>query len=242
MPYPFPDFRPEKSAPAAALSRAILRLVPALVLGLALCAHAAGSKRGSPGTKRDAGKTKVTASAPAAPAASAAPRLDSAKIHTLYVEGEFDEAIAILEANLRDPRQYDHNDSVFIYKHLGVMYAASESTREKGRYYMHHLLLVEPTAKIMDMYASDMIYMIFKNIQEEYEASHTRPARPDTTPAVAHTDTRPREPVAVEEKRSGGSGYVWVGAAAVAVAAGAATWFYMNDEKPKVIVQDHQPE
>jgi hypothetical protein len=240
------DHRPQQPplGKAGVRFRALPGILFALVLGLALCAYASGPKRapsGAPsGAKRDAGKPKEAAAAPMS-GSSTAPRLDSAKIHTLYIEGEFDEAIAVLEANLRDPRQYDHNDSVFIYKHLGVMYAANESTREKGRYYMHRLLLVEPTAKIMDMYASDMIYTIFKNIQEEYQASHSRPARTDTAQAIARPVARTHEPATVEEKPKGSSGYVWLGAAAVAVAAGAATWFYMNDEKPKVVVQDHQP-
>jgi hypothetical protein len=216
-------------------------LAPALLLCMSLCAHAAGPKSGTSGAKRDAGKQKEAAGE--TKAVSSSPRLDSAKVHTLYLEGEFDQAIAILEANLRDPRQYNLDDSIFIYKHLGVMYAASESTREKGRYYMHRLLMVEPTAKIMDMYASDMIYMIFRNIQEEFEASKTRPARPVPTRTAAPAETRPKErTAAVDETRSGKAGYVWLGAAALAVAAGVATWFYMAEEKPQVVVVDHQPE
>jgi hypothetical protein len=59
---------------------------------------------------------------PAGPAsASAAPKVDSLKVHKLYLDGEFDAAIAILEANLKESRQYSHGDSVFIFKHLGVM-------------------------------------------------------------------------------------------------------------------------
>ena len=77
------------------------------------------------------------------------PKVDSAKVHKLYLDGDFDEAIVLLENNLKDTRQYRHEDSVFIFKHLGVMYAAQYETREKGKYFMHRLLMVEPTAKIM---------------------------------------------------------------------------------------------
>jgi hypothetical protein len=93
------------------------------------------------------------------------------------MDGEFEAAITMLEDNLKETRQYQHDDSVFIYKHLGVMYAAQYETREKGKYYMFRLLQVEPSAKIMDMYASDMIYMIFKNIQEEYQQKRMRIAK-----------------------------------------------------------------
>ncbi|MBW8887629.1 MAG: hypothetical protein JF616_07715 [Fibrobacteres bacterium] len=223
------------------------------LVSLALIAAAgaqASASKGSSGSKHDAAKPRQTAraTAPAPQSESKGPRLDSARVHTLYVEGEFDQAINVLEANLRDTRQYNHNDSVFIYKHLGVMYAASDATREKGRYYMHRLLLVEPTAKIMDMYASDMIYMIFKNIQEEYAETHEHSAQPDSGDAMLRVSGRPHEPeshepaAAREEPKKSGSGYVWLGAAAVAVAASAATLYYLAEEKPKVVVQDHQPQ
>src|SRR5690606_23623833 len=70
---------------------------------------------------------------------AAAPRVDSATVHRLYLDGEFDAAIAVLEENLKETRQYSRADSAFIFKHLGVMYAAHYDTREKGKYYMHRL-------------------------------------------------------------------------------------------------------
>ena len=237
------------SVPPASGFRAVMAAsLVCLALFFATGTQAAGASRGTQASKRETAKSKPPAPASAPMEASNGPRLDSAKVHMLYVEGEFDQAINILEANLRDTRQYNHNDSVFIYKHLGVMYAATDATREKGRYYMHRLLMVEPTAKIMDMYASDMIYMIFKNIQEEYEATHVRKERPDSAEVAARLNRRPRETgndeanAAREEPHKGGSGYIWLGAAAVAVAAGAATLYYISEEKPKVVVQDHQPE
>lgn len=110
-------------------------------------------------------------SAFAAPAQAA---LDTNHIHTLYLEGDFERATRMLETALKDGRVRTHADSVFAFKHLGVMFAADNNSREKGKYYMLNLVTIEPTARIMDMYASDMIYMIFKNIQEEYEATRGR--------------------------------------------------------------------
>src|SRR4051812_15590847 len=95
----------------------------------------------------------------AAPLAAHVPALDTARVRKLYQDGEFDQAIGILETALKEKRVVDHSDSVFVFKHLGVMYAANESTRERGKYFMLQLLTIEPTARIMDMYASDMIYM-----------------------------------------------------------------------------------
>ncbi len=144
-------------------------------------------------------------------------RVDSAKVHSLYLDGEFDAAIAVLEADLKETRQYRHEDSVFIYKHLGVMYAAQYDTREKGKYYMHRVLLVEPTAKIMDMYASDMIYMIFRNIQEEFEQNRMfmgmqrqSQVRNDTlTDAKPKKDSVQAKQAMVAGRGSSGKKWIW---------------------------------
>jgi hypothetical protein len=183
-------------------------------------------------------------------AESASPRLDSARVHRLYLDGEFDAAIAILEDNLKETRQYRHEDSVFIFKHLGVMYAAQYETREKGKYYMHKLLSVEPTVRIMDMYASDMIYMIFKNIQEEFEQNRElrsdmprHAARADSMPArqsgPAAEDQPPRRDRTGEENPSGKKAWVWTGAAVAAVAVGVGAYFLMSAE-PQTTVKDRE--
>ncbi len=102
------------------------------------------------------------------------PALDTASVRKLYQDGDFEQAIGILAAALKEGKVNDHPDSIFVFKHLGVMYAANDATRERGKYYMLQLLLIEPTARIMDMYASDMIYMIFKNIQEELASTQLK--------------------------------------------------------------------
>jgi len=175
--------------------------------------------------------------------------VDSAQVHRLYLDGDFDPAIALLEDELKETRQYRHEDSVFIFKHLGVMYAAQYETREKGKYYMHKLLMVEPSAKIMDMYASDMIYMIFKNIQEEFEqnratiAGPKRPAdQPDSMPTRNHsevaTGTQTRTRGSGEEvQSSGGKKWIWAGAAVVTLAAGVGA-YYLLTEQPQVTVKE----
>lgn len=110
--------------------------------------------------------------------AEAGPRtqveLDTASVRKFYLEGDFDRAIEDIERALKWDRSFSHQDSVFMFKHLGVMHAAKYETREKGKHYMFQLLAVEPAARILDMYASDMIYMIFKNIQTEFEATQGR--------------------------------------------------------------------
>jgi hypothetical protein len=167
--------------------------------------------------------------------AMAHPNLDSATIHKYYLDGDFEEAIAILETGLKEKRPFNHNDSVFIFKHLGVMYAAQYETREKGKFYMHQLLMTEPTAKIMDMYASDMIYMIFKNIQDEFESNRMRLADADNAAngnSQAHSNGKDPGRRKNEAGISSGSTAFWVGATAVAaVAVGIGAYFILSDER-----------
>lgn len=190
---------------------------------------------------KPAPKTETRTQA-AAPAPSGPLRVDSAKVHSLYLDGEFDTAIAMLEANLKETRQYRHDDSVFIFKHLGVMYAAQYDTREKGKYYMNRLLSVEPTAKIVDMYASDMIYMIFRNIQDEFEQnrlfmgmqSQNRLRNDSLAEAKPKKDSVKENPKVASSSSSSGTKWIWGGAAVATVAAGVGAYFILS-EQPKVV-------
>ena len=160
------------------------------------------------------------------------PPFDSAKIRKLYLDGDFEEAIELIDVALREKRSFNHGDSVFFCKHLGVMYAAKYDTREKGKYYMHMLLMVEPTARILDMYASDMIYMIFKNIQDEFDATRMRLGRAEQNWKGNQADSMPvaktPEPKP-EPKASNSHALVWVGATTAVAAAGVAAYFIFSD-------------
>ncbi len=155
------------------------------------------------------------------------------------MDGEFDDAIKILETGLKELRHFNHQDSVFIFKHLGVMYAAKYETREKGKFYMHQLLMTEPTAKIMDMYASDMIYMIFKNMQDEFETNRVRLNRAEQlvkgnteneAPQSVHDTIR----VTQQPASSSGKVWIWAGATAAVVGAGVGVYFLLSDEPQTV--------
>jgi hypothetical protein len=188
-----------------------------------------------------------------APVVSKAPTVrfpDTASIHRVYIDGDFEQAIDMCESALRSPKQMAHEDSVFLYKHLGVMYAAKYETREQGKRYMFKLLQAEPTARIMDMYASDMIYMIFKNIQDEYDMAQAKMKRaqeninPNPTPVAARNESKNSKPAA---EKTGNSelkeepSHAWIAwtAGAVALGGGAALYIYMSQDKQKTKVDDH---
>jgi hypothetical protein len=222
--------------PKSAFSSALRAFGAVLLMLPALSAEAAPKPKADGPSKR-----------PAATTGSAADRsspLDTATVRRYYLDGDFEPAIDLLETTLNYKTGFSHEDSVFIFKHLGVMYAAKDATREKGKKYMLRLLEVEPTARIMDMYASDMIYMIFRNIQDEFEMARRRLAKADTGLGGGHGTPVNGRPEAAKAKpaKPGPSRAIWVGAGAtVAAAAGVATWYYFSDE-PKTTVRNHEPD
>ena len=120
-----------------------------LLSGLALLAEAAPDKGKSTG-----------------PAAEI--RLDHERIHAIYNEGDFEHVVAAIDSFTHSGKKYGYNDSVFICKHLAVIYTANPATREKGKGYMYLLLTLVPSAKIVDMFVSDEIDRIFERVREEF--------------------------------------------------------------------------
>jgi hypothetical protein len=170
--------------------------------------------------------------------------LDTAAVRKLYLDGDFEEAIKMLDGVLKEKRALTHEDSVLIFKHLGVMYAANYETREKGKYYMHQLLMVEPTARIMDMYASDMIYMIFKNIQDEFESSRAKLDRAESH-VIGNSQSQAMEkpiekPVSKQpDPPHGHQAYYWLGATGAVAVAGVVAYVVLSNQDPKIVQADH---
>jgi hypothetical protein len=198
----------------------------------------AGGKPAAPKTAAPAPAPAPKTAAPAKPA-PARVAMDTAKLHATYLDGDFDQAIRVMEGALKNKKAaLSHADSVFIFKHLGVMYAATPATREKGRYYMAQLIYIEPTAKILDMYASDMIYLIFHNVQEEFQSKHPNIAMPspkvDTVPkpVAAAPAPAPAAPVAHASSSSKSKTLYWVTGGAV-VAAGTVGLLYVLLDNPQ---------
>lgn len=157
-------------------------LLSALAATAAELAPAGDSAKASTPIAAPAAPSPIEAPSPIAapaPVPAPAPRvvMDTAQIHKYYLDGDFDQALQMLEDAFKSGGTFTHVDSVFALKHMGVMYAAKYETREKGKQFMTILLQAEPTARIMDMYASDMIYMIFKNVQDEFAVGETKVKR-----------------------------------------------------------------
>lgn len=180
---------------------------------------------GAPSTKANAGNVAAAKPSPLPPG------LDTARIHALYMDGEFEQAIEALEQARKQKRLRTRADSLFALKHLAVMYAATYATVEKGKQFMVLLLTLDPAAGILDMQASDMIYMIFRNVQSEL--AHAR-HKPDTSQLVSPA----KDTVATGPRSRSRSGrrqwpYWTAGSVALAVGTGAILYFAVFDAEPR---------
>lgn len=129
----------------------------------------------------------TASAAPQSPAALSKPAvLDQSRIHSYYTDGEFDKVIKDLESFLKSRRACSHAESVFVAKHLSVVYAAHPGTRELGRYHMFRLLDLSPGADLLDMFVGDEVGGVFEKVGKEYALRN--PSRvPARKPAV-HSD------------------------------------------------------
>jgi hypothetical protein len=129
-----------------------------LVLLLAASAFAAQPATSAPGSE--------------SPAAAVAPgsTLDQKAVHNAYNEGDFEKVTALLEAYNKANKTYSRADSIFVAKHLAVVYSANPQTREKGKYYMYRMLEMMPSAELVDMFVSDEIDRIFEKVRKEFVA------------------------------------------------------------------------
>lgn len=150
--------------PKGLIENLMFRAIPAAMLGLLLCAPIPVSSQGS-------GAAPGSASAGSASGSSASPAqggLPQKEIRTAYSDGDFDGVIAAIDSFTQAHKSYGQGDSVFIAKYLAVIYTANPLTREKGKHYMFRLLDLQPSAKIVDMFASDEILRIFEKVKEEF--------------------------------------------------------------------------
>ena len=171
--------------------------------------------------------------------------LDQKRIHREYNEGDFESVTAELETFQKAHSRYPVGDSIFIAKHLAVVYSASPNTREKGKYYMFRLLELLPSAKLIDMYVSDEIDRIFDKVREEFVnrqkgfgaegAAQALPARapvnvqkPQTSPPPAKAANTGRRP---EEGRSGGK-IAWIAGGVAAATVGLAAVYFLASTEP----------
>lgn len=211
-------------------------LLPIWLGFLALRPDAVAAKDIRPNAKAN------SASSAAAKAGAAPAVLDQKRIHAIYGEGDFERVIAAIDSFTHANNTYSLDDSVFIAKHLAVIYTANPATREKGKGYMFRLLTLLPSAKIVDMFVSDEIDHIFEKVREEYtvrqeqlgqdKPTHQESSRyaNDKMTMQARNDPKPANP---PRERTGIAAhpYYWIAGGVTAIAAAGAVLYILKPGK-----------
>jgi hypothetical protein len=115
-------------------------------------------------------KTAPAASTAKPPAKSKAkPLINKKEVEELYHAGEFDQLIALLENMRRERGMRDREDSVFIYKYLGVVYGADMSTRRKAESFLYQMLKLDPKQDLEELEVGDAILDMFHEVRKRYD-------------------------------------------------------------------------
>ena len=93
--------------------------------------------------------------------------LDQSRVHGYYHDGEFDKVIKELEA-YQKAGPCARAESLFIEKHLAVVYAANPTTRELGRYHMYRMLDLQPEVDLLDMFVGEEVDGVFDKVRKEH--------------------------------------------------------------------------
>lgn len=153
--------------------------------------------------------------------ATAGNPLNQIAIHYQYNDGDFPAVITAIDEFTRAHKSYSRADSVFIAKHLAVVFTANPDTREKGKYYMYQMLDLIPSGDLVDMYVSDEIERIFSYVKKEYEVNNREKLR-----AAQEAQDAKKSPLWKNP-------WVWGGTAVIAAGAITAAIALREDGKPR---------
>lgn len=201
------------------------------------------------------GQVEIVQAAPA--------KLDTAAVHAIYTDGDFDEVISNLEPYLTQKLPMSRAESLFVFKHLGVIFSKDAASREKGKYCFRKLFDLNPEAQILDMYATDDIYAVFRTVRDEWALSHPEYTSSQTASSTNGSSTNNASiasnpapmgsrPAGRDDRQSAGNPgqkdewKMWsIAGGAALVTAGVATWFLISqpDEKTKTtfVIDPQQP-
>jgi hypothetical protein len=192
--------------------------------------------------KSDPKTAPKKAAAPSGRALSRKP-LNRNEILSLYLSGEFETLVSLLE-NIRRERQLrDREDSVFIYKFLGVIYGSNENTRRKAESFLYQMLKLDPQEDLSALGVGDSVESIFDRVRLRFSkakddslaALGIKSMRPAASPPATVATPAPviqtaPAPVAAAEPRKPVPGWVWLTGGGVAAAALVTTFVLVNQQ------------
>jgi hypothetical protein len=157
-----------------------------------------------------------------------APSLDTAFIRKNYLEGEFSKVIDSLEAWRKAGSQGSHSDSVFAYRHLGIVYASYETARVRAESYLNLLLRLEPRTEVLDPYISDAVEDFWDKVKIRNKKDLELPVG---SGALQPGKTKDRPGPSNGTVARGGFPWFWT-AAGIAVVGGAIAFYMIAQEPP----------
>lgn len=158
--------------------------------------------------------------------------LDKEAISHSYFEGEFNRVLPPLEMYRQSfPATATREDSIFVFKYLSVIYASDSTTRGKAESYMVQLLKLMPTIELIDLYISDNIQAIFKDVkksfmeQQKYVREHDQFGRPVPDTVSTNPSRKSKDKTASSPKK-----WIWWTLGGIGTAAVATTTYYTWNE------------
>lgn len=130
--------------------------------------------------------------------------LNQTSAHKAYEDGDFDAVIDTLNAFQKAHPTHSRADSIFIAKHLAVVYAANPKTVEIGKHWMYRLLDLLPAADFAGMYVNEEIDRIFEKVRVEF-LSRQHAFGMDTSKIVLPARTASQRVAAVDSGTGGKS-------------------------------------
>ncbi len=91
------------------------------------------------------------------------------KVQNWYYNGHFGEIIQALEEYKRSGQMKTRDDSIFVYKYLGVIYGADSDEQKKGEAYLYSFLRLEPQSDLDDMHLSGPIQDLFDKVRQRFK-------------------------------------------------------------------------
>lgn len=249
MSYPVmnPTFRPCSDFPESPAGPSVRRgLLPGMksALAAACLAFAAFSAWGAPAS--GAAATKQTTSN----TSQSQEDVDKKAIQELYYQGDFEPLISLLESLRSQRRIRDKEDSVFIFKYLGVLYGADTTTRRQAEAFLYQMLKLDPASGLEELMVSDEIVALFREVKRRYLKRHPFPleslpppdglaqdsalaANSGTGGGAASRGSEPLKPKSQASPSPGPLGiatWKWVAGGAVVAAAAVGTVILINQE------------
>lgn len=92
------------------------------------------------------------------------------QIDAFFANGDLDMAEKTIDTLLAKPQELGYQDSVYLLKDLGVIYASNPEKQAKADTLFEMLLTLDPFASLYDTYASNAIMARFQKIRKSYQS------------------------------------------------------------------------